>query len=83
MGCIAIGLGLHLCLNHGSMVWRKFGSWLRTMKVNAALSELVAANALRSTRPDFLSGSSDQHGFKKFLWKNMDPELGRVLRLAG
>ena len=83
MGCIAQGLLLHLCLNHGATVWRKFGSWLRTMKVNAAPSELVAANALRSTLPDFLSGSSDQHAFKKFLWKNMDPELGQVLRLAG
>lgn len=83
LGCISQGLLLHLCLNYGATVWQKFGSWLRTMKKDQAPSELVAANALRTTLPDFLAGSSKNHAFKKFLLDNMDSELGRVLRLAG
>jgi hypothetical protein len=82
-GCIAHGLLLHLCLNHSALVWKKFGSWLRTMNVNAAPSELVAANALRSTLPEFLAGSKKGHIFRKFLLEQMDPELARILRLAG
>ena len=82
-GCIAQGLLLHLCLNHGATVWQKFGSWLRTMKKDQAPSELVAANALRTMLPDFLAGSGKDHAFKKFLLENMDTELGRVLRLTG
>lgn len=82
-GCIAQGVLLHLCLNHGTTVWKNFGSWLRTMNKDRAPSELVAANALRAMLPDFLAGSEKEHAFKKFLLENMDTELGRVLRLAG
>jgi hypothetical protein len=83
MGCIAHGLLLHLSMNHAALVWRKFGSWLRTMKIDAAPSELVAAIALRTMLPDFLGGSRDTHTFKKFLQENMDPQRGTILRLAG
>lgn len=83
MGCIAQGLLLHLCMNHAGLVWRKFGSWLRTMKVNAAPSELVAASALRTTLPEYIGGSRDTHAFKKFLLDNMDSRRGEILRLAG
>ena len=82
-GCIAQGLLLHLCLNHGATVWKKFGSWLRAMKKDQAPSEFVAANALRTMLPGFLAGSRKEHAFKKFLLENMDTELGRVLRLGG
>jgi hypothetical protein len=83
MGCVAQGLLLHLSLNHAELVWRKFGSWLRTMKMNVAPSELVAATALRNTLPEFIGGRKNDHAFKKFLCNQLDAERGDIFRLAG
>lgn len=81
MGCIAQGLLLNLCLNRAELVWKNFGSWLRTMKVNQAPSEFVAANALRSRLPDFMAGTSENHAMAKFLRERVDPERAALLRL--
>jgi len=55
LGCIAQGLLQHLAINHRAEVWRGFGSWLRTMHVDMAPSELVVASALRSSLPAFFA----------------------------
>ncbi|MGH2669708.1 MAG: transposase, partial [bacterium] len=49
LGCIAQGLLLHLAINHGSVVWKHFRSWLRTMNPSMPPSELVVASSLRDT----------------------------------
>jgi hypothetical protein len=55
LGCIAQGLLQHLAINHTAEVWRCFRSWLRTMNPALPPSELVVANALRSSLPVFFS----------------------------
>lgn len=55
LGCIAQGLLQHLAINHTTEVWRSFTSWLRTMNKALPPSELVVANALRSTLSVFLA----------------------------
>ena len=49
------------------MVWSHFGSWMRTMNTQAALSEAVVASALRHCFLDFLSALPKNHFMKKFL----------------
>ena len=55
LGCIAQGLLLHLAINHTAEVWRCFRSWLRTMNPAMPPSELIVANALRSTLQVFFA----------------------------
>jgi len=67
LGCIAQGLLQHLSLNYTTEVWLCFRSWLRTMNPALPPSELVVANALRSTIPRFFSSSQ------------LDPKLKKIL----
>jgi hypothetical protein len=53
LGCIAQGLLQHLALNHTAAVWLHFRSWLRTMNPAMPPSELIVANALRSSITTF------------------------------
>ncbi len=53
LGCIAQGLLQHLALNHTAAVWHCFRSWLRTMNPAMPPSELIVANALRSSSTTF------------------------------
>jgi len=55
LGCVAQGLLQHLALNHTAAVWQGFRSWLRTMNPAMPPSELIVANALRSSIPTFFS----------------------------
>jgi hypothetical protein len=55
LGCVAQGLLQHLAINHTAEVWHCFRSWLRTMNPAMPPSELVVANALRSTLAVFLA----------------------------
>lgn len=55
LGAIAQGLLQHLAINHTAEVWRCFRSWLRTMNPAMPPSELIVANALRSSLPVFLA----------------------------
>lgn len=67
LGAIAQGLLLHLAINHTAEVWRGFWSWLRTMKPDMPPSELVVANALRSSLPAFLAVADSVPGLKKIM----------------
>ena len=82
-GCIAQGLLLHLCMNHAELVWKKFGSWIRTMNTKSAPSEFVAANALRRTLSEFIESTPQDHPFTKFLIENTDSGAEPLLRKAG
>lgn len=76
LGCIAQGLLRHLAVNLRSEVWGEFRSWMRTMDVRATPSEAAAAQALRASLPDFLTGSPPEGIFEKFLIERVD--WGRV-----
>jgi hypothetical protein len=81
-GLIAQGLLQYLSAAFPQLVFSSFGSWFRTIRSDFAPSEHVAAIALRNTFPEFLSDSSQDSIFKKFLLERID--FGRVegLRLV-
>jgi hypothetical protein len=74
LGCIAQGLLQYLALYHHTLVWQRFGSWLRTMNPARPPSEAVVAQALRNTLPEFLADSPEDCTFKKFLLEQTDFE---------
>ena len=82
-GCIAHGLILHLCMNHSALVWKKFGTWMRTMKTQETPSEFVAANALRRTLSEYIAGASQGQSFRKFLIENSSLSQQGDLSLTG
>ena len=83
LGCIAQGLLQHLAINASDAVWNHFKSWMRTMKPNLTPSEAVAAQALRSSFPDFLLRAPDGNELKKFVLDNAELDRCPGFRMAG
>ena len=83
LGCIAQGLLQYLSVTYRKKVWLYFKSWLRTMKVDAAPSEMVVAQALRSCLPEFLVVNHGCHDLEKFIVENADVSRMPEMRLAG
>ena len=63
-------------------VWDAFGSWLRTIRPGIPPSELVVANALRQSMPEFLLNSATANIFTKFVIERQDTDKMQVFRLA-
>ena len=72
LGLIAQGLLQILAATVSPLIWRSFGSWIRTIRPGLAPSEQVTAIALRSSLPEFLAGSDEDHIFTKFLHERID-----------
>jgi len=72
LGLIAQGLLQYLSVCYHSLVWEKYSSWMRTMKIDRSPSESVVAEALGNCYPEFLASSPDGHTFKKFLLSKID-----------
>ncbi|MBE3118137.1 MAG: transposase [Candidatus Atribacteria bacterium] len=83
LGCIAQGLLQYLSVTFGKTVWRCFGSWLRTMNQDKAPSEMVVAQALRASLPQFLVVKHGSHDLEKFIVENADVSRMPELRLIG
>jgi hypothetical protein len=83
LGCIAQGILQYLSVAFGKEVWKHFNSWLRTMKLEKAPSEMVVAQALRSCLPVFLVVKHGAHDLEKFIVENADLSRMPGLRLAG
>lgn len=80
---VAQGLLQYLSATFPTTVWTYFGSWLRTIRPGIPPSEMVTAQALRSTLPEFLTGSSNHSAFTKFLLDKIDLSRSEGLRLTG
>jgi hypothetical protein len=76
LGLIAQGLLQILSAKHHKLVWRSFGSWLRTIRSGLAPSELVVATALRNTLPEFLATAAKTSILVKFIRERLD--LSRI-----
>lgn len=81
-GLIAQGLLQYLSASFPQLVFSSFGSWFRTIRTDFAPSELVTAIALRQTFPEFLSDSSQDLIFKKFIIERIDLNRSEGLRLV-
>lgn len=69
---IAQGLMMYLALYCPQLVWQNFGSWMRTMNVDASPSEFVTSIALKNTFHEFLIDWRNNSILKKFFLKRMD-----------
>ena len=58
------------------LVWRFFGSWIRTVRPGLAPSEQVVAIALRNTLPEFLATAAKSSILVKFIRDRLD--LSRI-----
>lgn len=84
LGVIAQGILQMLALRCTDVVWKHFGSWLRTIRPGVPPSELVVAIALRHSLPLFLADSSDDHILAKFIRERIDISRheGAILAVA-
>jgi hypothetical protein len=74
IGLIAQGLLQCLAATQPALVWRHFGSWLRTVRSPLCPSEFVVACSLRHSLPEFLSASPMDSSFELFLRQRLDLE---------
>jgi hypothetical protein len=81
-GLVAQGLLQYLSASFPQLVFSSFGSWFRTIRTDFSPSELVTAIALRQSLPEFLSDSSPDSIFKKFIIERIDVNRSEGLRLV-
>lgn len=81
-GVVCQGLLQYLAVVCPSLVWSTFGSWLRTIRPGIPPSELVVAQALRQSLPEFLLNSAHTNFLAKFITKRQDPDTAGFFRLA-
>ncbi len=82
LGIIAQGLLQILSATVPKLIWHSFGSWIRTIRVGLAPSELVVAIALRNTLPEFLADAPETSILTKFLRKRIDLSRTEGIRLV-
>lgn len=81
LGIIAQGLLQYLACTETAGVWKKFGSWIRTIRPGIPPSERVTATALKNSLPEFLTNCDLDANLKKFLDKKIDLTRAEGLRL--
>jgi hypothetical protein len=81
LGLISQGLLQILSATVPEMIWRSFGTWIRTIRPGLAPSEQVTAIALRNTLPEFLADDTNASIWTKFLWERIDLERTEGIRL--
>lgn len=82
MGVIAQGLLQMLAILYPDTVWRRFGSWLRTVRPGVAPSEQVVALALRECLPELFAGFRKTNPLAKIISDNLDIDRAEGFRLA-
>ena len=82
LGLIAQGLLQILSATKPQLVWRSFGSWIRTVRPDLAPSEQVVAIALRQTLPEFLATAAKTVGIVKFIRDRLDLNRAEGTSLA-
>lgn len=81
-GLIAHGLLQYLSLTCSQLVWKSFGSWIRTIRPGILPSEMVVAIAMRNTVPEFLADSSERTILAQFITERIDLQRTEGLRLV-
>ena len=82
LGLIAQGILQYLAIQCREAVWRNFGSWLKTMRMDQTPSEAVVGMALQNALPEFLTRLPVGHIFKKFMVDKVDPKRFRLIMAA-
>jgi len=82
LGLMAQGLMQILSAKTPKLVWRSFGSWIRTIRPNLAPSEQVVAIALRNSLPEFLATAAKTSILVKFIRDRIDLSRAEGTALA-
>lgn len=82
LGLIAQGLLQYLSTMHPAIVWKQFGSWLRTIRPGIPPSEQVTAMALKNSLSEFLADKNSEQIFKIFIREKIDTSRLEGLRLV-
>jgi len=82
LGLIAQGLLQILSATTPQLIWRSFGSWIRTIRPGLAPSEQVVAIALRHTLPEFLATAAKASILVKFIRDRLDLNRAEGTSLA-
>jgi hypothetical protein len=82
LGLIAQGLLQILSATTSKLVWRFFGSWIRTVRPGLAPSEQVVAVALRNSLPEFLATAAKTSILVKFMRDRLDLSRAEGTSLA-
>jgi len=82
LGLTAQGIMLALATTVPQLVWKSFGSWLRTLRTGIVPSESVVACALRNSLPHFLTDNAVDPDLAKFIQEKLDLENTNARRLA-
>jgi len=72
IGLIAQGIMVAIATTVPELVWKSFGSWLRTVRYEKCPSEMVVAITLRNNFPEFLMGNSPAGNLTKFIRERLD-----------
>jgi hypothetical protein len=81
-GIIAQGLLQYISLTHKDLVWKSFGSWIRTIRPGVLPSEQVVSVAMRNVLPQFLGVSDQDQILAQFIRDKIDIERAEGLALV-
>jgi hypothetical protein len=81
IGVVAQGMIQYLSLTSTQMVWKSFGSWIRTIREGIYPSEQITALALRNAIPEFLVDSPEDHILAKFIRDKIDLDRQEGVKL--
>lgn len=81
-GIVAQGMLQYLSLTHADLVWKTFGSWIRTIRPGVLPSEQVVATAMRNAIPAFLAVSDQKQILAQFIKERIDVERAEGLSLV-
>ena len=81
-GIVSQGLLHYLATCFPELVWKSFGSWLRTIRPGVVPSELVVATALRHSFPEFLKVYKKTNNMAKFIADRIHPDRMLVFQHA-
>ena len=71
-GMIAQGMLQYLSMTRDDLVWKHFGTWIRTIRPDVLPSEMVVSEALKNTLSEFLHRSLIAASFRKFNLDRID-----------
>jgi hypothetical protein len=81
VGIVAQGLLQYLSIAFTDLVWRSFGSWIRTIRPGIPPSEMVTAMALREAFPHFLLNETKRSILAEFIADRVDLNRSEGLNL--
>jgi hypothetical protein len=81
IGLIAQGFLQIAAILFSKQIWKNFGSWFRTIRLDRLPSEFAVTLSLRNSFPEFLVDSQSDSILKKFLLEKLDLSRAEGLRL--